>query len=88
MRRMYSDDSSCLRVGHETIYNAIYAYPRGELRSQLIALLRQSKSTRRPRSGGEDRRGKLPEMVSIHVRPPEVGDRLMPGHWEWRSHQG
>ena len=81
LRRMHPDDSS-QRVGHETLYNAIYAYPRGELRSQLIALLRQGKSTRRPRSGGEDRRGKLPEMVSIHVRAPEVDDRLMPGHWE------
>jgi hypothetical protein len=28
-------------VSHETIYNAIYAYPRGELKKQLIALLRQ-----------------------------------------------
>jgi len=44
--------------------------------------LRQRKSTRRPRSGGVDRRGKIPDMVSIHVRPPEVEDRQMPGHWE------
>src|SRR3546814_15751187 len=44
--------------------------------------LRQGKTTRRPRSGGVDRRGQIPEMVSIHVRPPEIEDRLMPGHWE------
>lgn len=29
-----------------------------------------------------ERRGQIPEMVSIHVRPPEIEDRLMPGHWE------
>ncbi len=44
--------------------------------------LRQGKSTRRPRSGGVDRRGQIPNMVSIHVRPPEVEDRRMPGQWE------
>lgn len=42
----------------------------------------QSKTMRRPRSGGVDRRGQIPERVSIHVRPPEIEDRLMPGHWE------
>ncbi|WP_347505302.1 IS30 family transposase [Pseudomonas anguilliseptica] len=66
----------------ETIYTAIYALPVGELRKELIICLRQSKTTRRPRSGGVDRRGQLPELVSIHVRPPEIEDRLMPGHWE------
>ena len=69
-------------VSHETIYTAIYAHPKGELRRQLIACLRQGRSTRKPRSRGTDRRGQLAEMVSIHVRPPEVDDRLMPGHWE------
>ena len=69
-------------VSHETIYTAIYAQPRGELRRQLVACLRQGRSTRMPRSRGNDRRGQIPEMVSIHVRPPEVEDRVMPGHWE------
>ena len=81
LRRMHPDDPTW-HVCHETIYNAIYAYPRGELKKQLIALLRQGRSGRRPRSAGQDRRGQIPEMVSIHVRPPEVQDRLMPGHWE------
>src|SRR5258705_11314388 len=34
------------------------------------------------RKRGTDRRGQIPEMVSIHVRPPEVDGRVMPGHWE------
>ena len=71
-----------LNVSHETIYHAIYAAPRGALRRELVALLRQGRSTRKPRTRGQDRRGKLVDMVSIHVRPPEANDRLIPGHWE------
>lgn len=69
-------------VSHETIYTCIYAMPRGELRRELIASFRRAKSKRMPRSRGEDRRGQLPELLSIHVRPPEVNDRAFPGHWE------
>jgi len=69
-------------VCRETIYNAIYALPVGEWRKELIICLRQGKSSRRPRSGGVDRRGQIPDRVSIHVRPPEIEARLMPGHWE------
>ena len=39
-------------------------------------------STRLPRTRGTDRRGHIPDMVSIHLRPPEVEDRVLPGHWE------
>ena len=70
------------RASHETIYNVIYAQPRGELRKELIACLRMSRAKRWPRSKGEDRRGHMAEMLSIHVRPPEVEDRQFPGHWE------
>jgi IS30 family transposase len=78
---VFPDDPD-MQVSHETIYTAIYAQPRGELRRQLIACLRHGRSTRMPRTRGVDRRGQIPDMVSIHVRPPEVDDRVMPGHWE------
>lgn len=71
-----------LQVSHETIYTAIYAMPRGELRTQVIGWLRFGRAKRRPRARGEDRRGRIPDMVSIHDRPPEVEERLIPGHWE------
>ncbi len=81
LKRVFHDEPE-RHVSHETIYTAIYAQPRGELRKQLVACLRHGRSTRMPRSRGEDRRGQIPDMVSIHVRPPEVDDRVMPGHWE------
>lgn len=71
-----------LQVSHETIYTAIYAMPRGELRKEVIGWLRFGHTKRRPRSRGEDRRGRIPDMVSIHDRPPEIEERLVPGHWE------
>ncbi len=77
LRRMYPDDLT-KRASHETIYTALYAMPRGD----LIACLRQGNDLRRPRSRGDDRRGQLPDMQSIHLRSPEANDRLIPGHWE------
>lgn len=71
-----------LRLSHETIFNCIYAQPVGELRKELIANLRQARNKRAPCSKGQDRRGQIPDMLSIHVRPPEVEDRQFPGHWE------
>lgn len=75
---------AALQASHETIYTAIYARPKGELRKELTSLLRQARGARRPQgravvTGG---RGVLQDMLSIHVRPPEVTDRLVPGHWE------
>ena len=82
LRNMNTTNNKDRYVCRETIYNAIYALPVGELRKELIICLRQGKSTRKPRTGGVDRRNQIPDMVSIHVRPPEVEDRLVPGHWE------
>ena len=81
LRRLHPDEPAW-HVSHETIYTAIYAMPRGELRRQVIALLRQHKCARRPRGQGSNRRGQMKDLPSIHIRPPEAQERLFPGHWE------
>lgn len=70
------------RVSHETIYTCIYAQPVGELKRELIASLRQAHRKRVSLSKGQERRGQIPDMLSIHLRPPEVEERQFPGHWE------
>ena len=70
------------RISHESIYSAIYAMPKGELRAQMIGELRKSRQTRKPRAAGQDRRGLIAGMRSIDDRPIEVDERLVPGHWE------
>ena len=49
-----------VRLCHETIYQAIYAMPKGGLRTDMIALLRQGHNKRRPRSRGADRADRYP----------------------------
>ena len=55
--------------------------PRGELRSELLAALRQARKARRPRARGTDRRGQIPN-TPIAERPAEVATRTVPGHGE------
>lgn len=69
-------------VSHETIYNAIYLHPRGEVKRELIVCPRHHNQVRKPRSRGTDRRNRIPDMQSIHLRPPEIEDRLIPGYWK------
>ena len=81
LRREYPDEMRT-HLSAETIYVALYVLPRGALRSELLAALRQARKARRPRSRGTDRRGQLPNMTPIAARPAEVASRTVPGHWE------
>jgi len=36
----------------------------------------------KPRSHSVDRRGQIKDMQSIHIRPTEIDDCLIPGHRE------
>jgi IS30 family transposase len=71
-----------VRLSHETIYTALYAMPRGQLRARILTLLRRAHQHRRLRSAGKDRGKSIPNMTLIDDRPIEVEERLVPGHWE------
>ena len=75
-------DNKRQHVSHESIYTCIYSQPRGELKKELVSCLRMARAKRWPRSKGVDRRGQITDLLSIHVRPPEIEDRQLPGHWE------
>jgi len=81
LRRVYPDDMS-KQLSAETIYAALYVLPRGALRSELLAALRQARKARRPRERATDRRGQIPNMTPIAERPAGVATRTLPGHWE------
>lgn len=75
-------DNGAMRVCHETIYQAIYIQPKGELRKMLSTALRKGRAVRVPRAGRKPRQRFREPMVMISERPAEVMDRAVPGHWE------
>jgi IS30 family transposase len=81
LSKKYAKDPS-MQISHESIYTYIYLLPRGELKKELIGYLRQKKKSRYSRKGTNDKRGKIPAMISIEERPSEVEDRSVAGHWE------
>jgi transposase, IS30 family len=77
----FPDDAE-MRVSPETIYQSLYVQGRGALRRELTVRLRTGRALRKPRRRADERRGRIPNMISISERPAEVADRAVPGHWE------
>ena len=77
----FVEDES-MRISHETIYQSLYVYPRGELSRELKVHLRSGRTTRRSRGQRATRAPRIANMVSIHDRPEEVEGRQVPGHHE------
>ena len=74
-----------MRISSETIYSYLYVHPKERLRRELIKDLRRQHKIRRKSKKGQnihEKRGKIPNMVSIDERPCEVENRIVPGHWE------
>ena len=83
LRQDFPDDPE-MWVSHETIYQALYVQPRGELARLVKTALRTGRTRRKPqgRNGIEDRDRFKAGMINISVRPVEADDRAIPGHWE------
>ena len=70
-----------VQISHETIYTALYAMPRGQLRANVLDLLRRHHKARKVEAKNRRSRS-IPDMTPIDDRPLEVSERLVPGHWE------
>jgi len=83
LKRRYPDNEA-YHVSHETIYRSLFVQARGVLKKELMKHLRTGRPIRRSRhaTAKADRRGQIPDMVSIRERPADVEDRAVPGHWE------
>jgi IS30 family transposase len=73
-----------MQVSHESIYTYVYCLARGSLKKELVSYLRQKRPHRGPRSRTHAARKatRIADLTSIHERPKEVEDRIIPGHWE------
>lgn len=75
--------SDAERLSYETIYNSLYAMPRGQLRSSLLKRMHRRHHARRPHRGSKGpRKPPIPERTLIDERPEEIDMRLIPGQWE------
>jgi len=71
-----------MRISPEAIYTYIYVLPRGSLKKELTACLRQNHKRRYKQARGGKMERNIEDMLSIEERPKEVEDRIVPGHWE------
>ncbi|MGH3586340.1 MAG: IS30 family transposase [Pseudonocardia sp.] len=82
LRQDFPEDPE-MWVSHETIYQALYVQPRGELARLVKSALRTGRTRRKPHGrNATDGRGKIRDMINISDRPAEADDRAIPGHWE------
>jgi IS30 family transposase len=82
LQQDFPDDPE-MWVSSETIYQALYVQPRGELAKLVKTALRTGRTQRKPQGRNTtDRERFKAGMINIADRPAEANDRAIPGHWE------
>ena len=81
LKRCYPNINN-IQASHEIIYTYLYMLPKGELRKELIGYLRLKKKLRKSPKFNTDKRGTIPDLISIHGSPKEVEHRIIPEHCE------
>lgn len=81
LRQDFPEDPE-MWVSHETIYQAVYVQPRGELAKLVKTALRTGRIQRKVQGRTATDQGRLKDMINISERPKEADDRAIPGHWE------
>ena len=71
-----------MNVSTETIYRFIFNLKDSTEKTYLIKHLRRKKKKRYSRKNKTEKRGKIPNMKSIHERPKSIESRNDFGHWE------
>jgi len=75
-----------MRISSETIYSFIYSQEYKE--RKFWEYLPWKRKTRRKKLGRKVHRGRIPDRVSIHLRPEVVAAREEFGHWEGDTVEG
>jgi len=83
LRKQYSAEAG-MWVSPETIYKSLFVQTRGVLAKELQKHLRSGRPTRRNvhNTVTGQWRSQIRDAVSIRLRPAEIEDRAVPGHWE------
>ncbi len=75
-------EASTMHISHEALYKTLFIQSRGALEKELLRQLRTQQVVRQSKHFNTkgDARGGIIDAVSIHDRPEEVNDRIIPGH--------
>ena len=83
MLRVEHPNDQSMRICQETIYSFIYTKKWREMK--LKECLLRSHRKRRTHSWRKTRRTLIPNRVDISLRPKDIEERKIIGHWEWDS---